>query len=192
MLNYAFQDPTKSVKTSSKERLKCQDSLFAAFCLYTGKIHKYIFIPALCLVEIWIYHTFCWVLVGRQLVKELEQSPSILLCLIKNPSGAGSELVCYWQGLFRAPLLLCKTLCFLHYHRVRSLWAETWEMVWKVNMKWCETVALVKGISPRGCWLPGFGYSRSSFSLHWGLAHRLLLCLLITIINSEVPVSPVL
>lgn len=39
MLNYAFQDPKKSVKTSSKERLKCKDSLFADFCLCTGKIH---------------------------------------------------------------------------------------------------------------------------------------------------------
>jgi len=39
MLNYAFQDPEKPVKTSSKERLKCQDSLLAAFCLYAGKIH---------------------------------------------------------------------------------------------------------------------------------------------------------
>lgn len=45
---------------------------------------KYIFILALCLVEVWIYHTFCWVHVGRQLVKELEQRPSILLCLIKK------------------------------------------------------------------------------------------------------------
>lgn len=39
MLNYAFQGPEKSAKASSKDRLKCQDSLFAAFCPYTGKIY---------------------------------------------------------------------------------------------------------------------------------------------------------
>lgn len=162
MLNYAFQDPEKSVKTSSKERLKCKGSLFADFCLCAGKIHLH---PSLTFGGnsdlSYLLLSSCWKAISERAQARGHQYCSAWL---KNPSGAGSEVACYWQGLFSASPFLCKTLHFLHYHRVRSLWAETWETVLKVNVKRSETVMLVKGISPRGCWLPGFWYSRST----WG------------------------
>lgn len=71
---------------------------------------KCIFIPALHLVEIWIYHTFSWVHVGKQLVKELKQRPSILLCLIKKPIWSW-----HWSSLLLAEFIYCITVPLQNY-----------------------------------------------------------------------------